>query len=156
MSGAAGERAAARWLASVAEDPEACLAEWELNPLGVTLLPAGRLWDVLIVSGVIGYPTLDALTGCLDPPGPVLADFGDARIGFFVPPGTAERWTGTGLRCAGRGAWIVVPSPERAATGGARWLVPPDGSGALNDPAVLELAMQDAAARIAGESRREP
>ncbi len=156
MSGAAGEQKAAEWLASVAADPEACLAEWERNPLGVALLPAGRLWDVLIVVGDIGYPTLDAVTGCLDPPGPVLADFGDARLGFFVPPGTAARWAGTGLRCAGRGAWIVVPCPGRAATGGARWIIPPDGSGTLNDPVVLEMAMQDAAARIAGEPRQEP
>ena len=59
MSGAAGERAAARWLASVAEDPEACLAEWELNPLGVTLLPAGRLWDgFLLLASVPGFQEL--------------------------------------------------------------------------------------------------
>jgi len=31
-----------------------------------------------------------------------------------------------------------------------RWLVPPDGSGVLNDPALLELAMHEAAAQLAG------
>lgn len=158
MSGSTGADGAVEWLASVAPDPEACRAEWQRNPLGVALLPAGRLWDVLILKGMLGYPVLDAVTGFVERPGPVLADFGDARIGFFVPPGTAARWAGTGIRCAGRGTWIVVPCPGRAtgATGGARWLIEPDGSGTLTDPAVLELAMQEAAARLARERRQSP
>jgi hypothetical protein len=143
-----GARGAVEWLVSVASDPVGCRWEWERNPLGVTLLPAGRMWDVLILSGELGYPTLDVLTRLLDRPGPVLADFGDSRMGFFVPPGTATRWLGTGVRAAGRGTWIVVPYPGRP-TGGVRWLVPPDGSGHLTDPVVLELAMHEAAAQLA-------
>ena len=42
---------------------------------------------MLIVPGELGYPTLDVLTRLLDRPGPVLADFGESRMGFFVPPG---------------------------------------------------------------------
>lgn len=93
-----GAKTAVEWLASVAPDPEACRWEWERNPLGVALLPAGRAWDVLILPGELGYPTLDVLTRILDRLGPVLVDFGDARMGFFVPPGTAARWLGTGIR----------------------------------------------------------
>lgn len=144
-----GAEGAVDWLVSVAEDACGCRAEWEGNPLGVTLLPAGLLWDVLILGGDLGYPTLDVLTGLVERPGPVLADFGDTRMGFFVPPGTAARWLGTGVRAVGRGTWIVVPYPGRP-TGGVRWLVPPDGTGHLTDPVVLELAMHEAAARIAG------
>lgn len=147
---AAGTKGAVEWLVSVAPDPEACRWEWERNPLGVALLPAGRLWDVLIVEGRLGCPTLDVLRRCVDAPGPVLADFGDSRMGFFVPPGTVARWLGTGVRGAGRGTWIVVPYPGRA-TGGVRWIVPPDGTGTLTDPAVLELAMHEAAAHLADE-----
>jgi hypothetical protein len=149
-----GARSAVEWLVSVSPEPEACRWEWERNPLGVTLLPAGRLWDVLILTGELGYPTLDVLTRMLDRPGPVLADFGDSRMGFFVPPGTAARWIGTGVRAAGPGTWIVVPYPGRA-TGGVRWLVPPDGTGHLTDPVLLELAMHEAAGRIAGEERSD-
>ncbi|MFB1043644.1 hypothetical protein [Streptomyces chrestomyceticus] len=145
----AGAKNAVEWLATAAADPDACRWEWERNPLGVALLPAGRLWDVLIVPGALGRPTLDVLTRVLDRPGPVLADFGDTRTGFFVPPGTAARWLGTGVRGAGDGSWIVVPYPGRA-TGGVRWLVVPDGTGRLTEPAVLELAMHEAAARLAG------
>ncbi|SCD58864.1 hypothetical protein GA0115240_11565 [Streptomyces sp. DvalAA-14] len=148
--GIAGPRSAIEWLVSAAADPEGCRFEWERNPLGVALLPAGRLWDILILSGELGYPTLDVLTRLTGRPGPVLADFGDSRLGFFVPPGTAGRWLGTGVRAIGRGTWIVVPYPGRP-TGGVRWLIPPDGTGHLTDPVVLELAMHEAAAQLAGE-----
>lgn len=43
-----------------------------------------------------------------------------------------------------------VPYPGRS-SGGVRWLIPPDGSGTLTDPSVLELAMHEAAARLARE-----
>ncbi|AZM55855.1 hypothetical protein DMA15_27390 [Streptomyces sp. WAC 01529] len=145
-----GARSAVEWLVSVAPDPDACRWEWERNPHGVALLPAGRRWDVLILPGELGHPTLDVLTCCVDHPGPVLADFGDSRLGFFVPPGTVAHWLGTGVRGAGCGTWIVVPYPGRA-TGGVHWLVPPDGSGTLTDPALLELAMHEAAAGLARE-----
>ncbi|MFE5805031.1 hypothetical protein [Streptomyces sp. NPDC056491] len=149
-----GDKTAVEWLVSAAPDPDACRWQWERNPLGVALLPAGRRWDVLILPGELGRPTLDVLRLLLGRPGPVLADFGDSRLGFFVPAGTASRWLGTGVRGAGRGAWIVVPYPGRA-TGGVRWLVLPDGEGTLTDPAVLELAMHEAAARaLAKEGRR--
>ncbi|MEV0211424.1 MULTISPECIES: hypothetical protein [unclassified Streptomyces] len=146
----AGAKTAVEWLASAAPDPEACRREWERNPQGIALLPAGKAWDVLILPSELGYPTLDVLTRVLDRLGPVLADFGDARMGFLVPPGTAARWLGTGIRTVGDGAWIVVPYPGRS-TSGVRWLVPPDGSGLLTDPALLELALHEAAAGLAGE-----
>ncbi|MFF2850497.1 hypothetical protein ACFVT5_29820 [Streptomyces sp. NPDC058001] len=139
-------KAAVEWLVSVTPEPDACRWEWERNPLGVALLPAGKLWDVLILPGELGYATLDVLTRFVDRPGPVLVDFGDSRMGFFVPSGTAARWVGTGVRTVGSGTWIVVPYPGRAATGGVRWLIAPDGTGTLTDPAVLELSMHEAAA----------
>ncbi|MFH8222662.1 hypothetical protein ACH4C2_24270 [Streptomyces sp. NPDC018057] len=143
-----GTKTAVEWLASAAPDPRACRKEWERNPRGVALLPAGKVWDVLFLPGELGYPTLDVLSRVLDQLGPVLADFGDQRLGFLVPPGTAARWLGTGVRSAGAGTWIVVPYPGRTA-GTLRWLVPPDGSGTLTDPALLELAMHEAAAYLA-------
>ena len=144
-----GAKTAVEWLASVAPDPKACRRQWERSPLGLALLPAGKAWDVLILPGELGCPTLDVVTRILDRPGPVLVDFGDARTGFFVPPGTAAHWLGTGVRAAGAGTWIVVPYPGRS-TGRVRWLVPPDGSGTLIDPVLLELAMHEAAADLAG------
>lgn len=148
MHGTAPRGSAIDWLVSVAPDPNDCREEWQRGPLGVALLPAGWRWDVLIVSDPLGYPTLDVLGACLDRPGPVLAGFGDGRLGFFVPPGTATRWLGSGVRCVGHGTWIVVPYPGRT-RGNVRWLIAPDGQGTLTDPAVLEMAMHEAAARLA-------
>ena len=150
----AGAKTAVEWLASVAPDPQACRREWQRDPDAVALLPAGRAWDVLMLPSELGYPTLDVLTRILDRPGPVLVDFGDERMGFLVPPGTAARWLGTGIRTAGAGTWIVVPHPERTG-GGVRWLVSPDGSGTLTDPALLELAIHEAAADLATRQRTD-
>ncbi|MFE3771857.1 bifunctional DNA primase/polymerase [Streptomyces sp. NPDC059122] len=140
-----GANAAVDWLVSAAPDPDACRRAWERNPLGVALLEAGRRWDVLIVDDALGRPALEVLARGRERPGPVLSDFREARTGFFVPPGTTTRWLGTGIRGAGPGTWIVVPHPGRA-TGGVRWLVPPDGSGTLTDPVALELAQHTAVA----------
>ncbi|CAM5673779.1 hypothetical protein SALBM311S_00480 [Streptomyces alboniger] len=145
-----GAKTALEWLASAAPDPEACRWEWERSPLGIALLPAGKAWDVLILPGELGCPTLDVVTRTLGRPGPVLVDSDHARMGFLVPPGTAAHWLGTGIRTAGVGTWIVVPYPGRS-TGTVRWLVPPDGSGTLTDLALLELAMHEAAADLARE-----
>lgn len=151
MNGTAPARDAVEWLAAAALEPDSCRWEWERNPLGVTLLPAGRLWDVLIVPARLGLPTLDVLARLVPEPGPVLADGEGTRIGFFVPPGTAAHWVGTAVRGAGPGSWIVAPHPARApAAAGMCWLVTPDGSGTLTDPAVLELALHEAAARLRG------
>ncbi|WP_328968269.1 hypothetical protein [Streptomyces sp. NBC_00239] len=152
--GAAGDRAAVEWLASVAQDPDGCRWEWERNPLGVALLPAGRHWDVLILTGGLARPTFEVLARLVARPGPVLAGLGEERLGFFVPPGTTAGWLGTGVRGAGPGAWIAVPHPGRAA-GGVRWVVPPDGSGRLTDPVLLELAMHEAAGRAGGRPAGE-
>ncbi len=151
MSDGAGTRSAVEWLATAAPDPGTCRWEWERNPLGIALLPAGRVWDVLILPSGLGHPTLDVLSRCTDRIGPVLADFGDSRLGFFVPPGTAAGWVATDVRAVGEGSWVVVPHPGRAASG-VRWIVPPDGTGTLTDPAVLELSMHEAAASIADEA----
>jgi hypothetical protein len=76
--------------------------------------------------------------------GPVLADRADDRLGFLVPPGTADHWTATGVRAAGTGTCIALPHPD-GGTRTLRWLVPPDGSGRLVDPVRLELALHAAA-----------
>ncbi|MFJ6213228.1 hypothetical protein ACIQGZ_07850 [Streptomyces sp. NPDC092296] len=141
-------RGAAEWLAAAAADPSACRRAWDRNPPDAAPLRAGRLWDLLTVPGVLGRPALEVLRGRAVPPGPVLDDPAGGTLGFLVPVGTADRWIGTGTHCAGDGAVVPVPHPRRSG-GGLRWLVPPDGSGRLNDPALLELALHEAAAALA-------
>ncbi|MER5177472.1 hypothetical protein ABT009_03685 [Streptomyces sp. NPDC002896] len=140
---------AVEWLAAAAPDPRKCKRDWEHGESGTTLLAAGRLWDVLIVPEDLGLFTLDVLLRLpLFDPGPVLADFDSHRIGFFLPPDTSSLWTGAGVRYARKGTWIVAPAPMRT-TGAIRWLEPPDGSGLLNSPDILELALRRAAVQLA-------
>jgi hypothetical protein len=137
---------AEEWLAAAAPDPWTCAREWERSESGVALLPAGRLWDVLIVPRELGVEALEVvlrMTG--GRPGPTLGDFHAHRVGFFIPPAAGRCWVGTRMRCAGKGSWIAVPKPLWC-SGGIRWLVPPDGSGTLHSLDVLEAALHEAAA----------
>jgi len=112
MSGS-GDRTAVEWPAAVAPDRDACRWEWERNPQGIALLPAGRRWDVLILPGALGCPTLDVLTRLVDRPGPVLADFGESRMGFLC---RRARRAGGSVRASARPARASGSScPVRAA-----------------------------------------
>ncbi|MFF4352909.1 bifunctional DNA primase/polymerase [Streptomyces sp. NPDC001530] len=150
-------RQAMDWLAGAATDPRDCKRQWQ-GETGAAVLACGQFWDVLSVPENLGMPTLDALLRIPQAPGPALADTASRRVAFFLPPDSAGRWIGSGIRYAGKGAWIAVPAPHRAA-GRLRWLVPPDGTGALFVPAAVELALQLALGRLAaqaGATRRCP
>ncbi|WP_405011384.1 hypothetical protein [Kitasatospora sp. NBC_01539] len=140
---------AADWLAAAATDPQTCHAAWARG--APALLPTGRLWDVLLVPAALGSPALALLATGPDP-GPVLVRPEDGRLGFLVPPGTSAGWTATGIHAAGDGTLVPVPPPTGPGSRGpgVHWLVPPDGSGRLVDPARLELALHEAAATLGG------
>lgn len=117
----AGAKTAVDWLAAVAPDLEACRWEWERNPWAWRCCPRagpGTCSSCRVSSAI---PPSTYSPGSSAWPGPVLVDFGDDRMGFFVPPGTAARWLGTGIRTAGTGTWIVVPYPGRSTRGSAGW-----------------------------------
>ncbi|WP_307721121.1 hypothetical protein [Streptomyces otsuchiensis] len=148
MNSSVGGRTALQWLAAAAPEPDSCRRTWEDSPQRLTLLPAGRMWDVLTLPSALGREALDVLHRLGEVTGPVLADEEADRVGFLVPAGTSARWVGTGVSGVGSGSWIALPHPRRR-TGRVRWLVAPDGSGELTDPARLELAMHEAAAVLA-------
>lgn len=139
---------AVEWLAAAATDPRACKRQWHADN-GTAVLASGRFWDVLSVPEELGLLALDVLLrNPRQEPGPTLCDFAAHRVGFFLPPDPDSRWVGTGIRYAGRGAWIAAPPPNRV-TGFLRWLVPPDGSGTLYRPTAVELALQEATGLLA-------
>lgn len=138
------------WLAAASEDPGACKQEWQNGSTGVALLAAGRFWDVLLMPEDLGLRVADLLDelSLLDR-GPCLLDTRRRSVGFLLPPEPQAVWIGTGVRLLGAGTWITAPAPH-CRWGTLRWLVPPDGTGTLNIPEVLEVAMQ----RCAGELNR--
>ncbi|MCB5180772.1 hypothetical protein [Streptomyces antimicrobicus] len=79
--------------------------------------------------------------------GPVLHDDSGDTLGFLVPPGTADAWDLPGSACTqtdGRGMRFGdVPAAD--STG---WLLPPEVTGSLTDPAVLRAALGEAARLI--------
>ncbi|MET8247609.1 hypothetical protein ABZV31_26270 [Streptomyces sp. NPDC005202] len=136
------------WLAAAAPDPRACKRAWDQGS-GIALLEAGRFWDVLSVPDQLGLLTLDMLwRPSLPVPGPTLVDTAAHRVGFFLPPDPAGRWIGAGVRHASRGSWVAVPPPYRPARF-LEWLVPPDGTSSLHQPATLELALRQANGTLA-------
>ncbi|WP_373921832.1 hypothetical protein [Streptomyces sp. T12] len=135
---------AVEWLAEAATDPRACKQQWD-DGADAVLLEAGRLWDVLTVPEHLGLSALGLLKRAqLRASGPVLVNCGARRVGFFLPPDPATEWVGPGVRHVGRGSWVAVPPPYRSSGWRLEWLLPPDGTGALYDPAVVELALREA------------
>ncbi|MGX1916169.1 hypothetical protein ACWIID_46500 [Streptomyces phaeochromogenes] len=137
------------WLAAAAADPRACKRQWE-HGTGFVLLEAGRYWNVLSVPEELGLSALDMLWH--DPlrvPGPALRHSKAHRVGFLLPPGPVAQWVGAGVRHVGKGSWIPSPPPYRE-TGHLEWIIPPDGTGALHVPDVLEWALRSAARALTG------
>ncbi|WP_328429368.1 hypothetical protein [Streptomyces sp. NBC_00443] len=140
------------WLAAASEDPGACKEEWQNGSTGVTLLAAGRFWDVLIVPENLGLRVADLLDELpLLDRGPCLLDTRRRHVGFLLPPEPQTVWIGTGVRLLGAGTWITAPAPH-CRGGSLRGRVPPDGTGTLNMPEILEVALQRCAAEL---SRRQ-
>lgn len=128
------------WLAAAAPDPGGTKERWRLSPRSESLLAVGRVWDMVLAANGKGQAMLELLVSSGIRPGPVLGDARGARAVFLVPPGTAGLFAGGELRGVGRGAWLSAPGPDVDASAGCGWLVAPDGSGVLNDPARLRWA----------------
>lgn len=144
---------AVEWLAAAAADPRSCKRQWDRGADAV-LLEAGRLWDVLSVPEYLGLDALDLLRRARQrASGPVLVNCGARRVGFFLPPDPVTGWVGTGVRHVGRGSWVAVPPPDRSAGRRLEWLLPPDGTGALCNPDLVELALREAGGTAAVPAR---
>lgn len=135
---------AMEWLAAAADDPQAYERDCRRGGTGIHLLAAGRLWDVLIVPACLGLRAADMLDDLPRVgPGPVLLDGRRREVGFFLPPDPGATWVGDGTRHITQGGWIAAPAPH-CRWGDLRWLVPPDGSGALTTPRAMEFALHRA------------
>ncbi|MEU1075081.1 MULTISPECIES: hypothetical protein [unclassified Streptomyces] len=106
--------------------------------------------DLVTVPARQGLEAVDILRRAVAPAavGPVLHDGACDTLGFLVPPGTAAAWDVPGSACTetnGRG--LRLPGPPEPPAPGSGWLLPPDAV-AVTDPAVLRLALGEAARLI--------
>ncbi|MFJ2441286.1 MULTISPECIES: hypothetical protein [unclassified Streptomyces] len=115
---------------------------------------AGQPCDLVTVPARQGLEAVDILRrGATPAVGPVLHDGPCDTLGFLVPPGTAAEWDMPGSACTqtnGRGLRIPVDAPPVTGTG---WLLPPDTTGPVTDPAVLREALDEAARLIEAADR---
>ncbi|MET7618057.1 hypothetical protein [Streptomyces sp. NPDC005408] len=104
--------------------------------------------DLVTVPARQGLEAVDILRrGAAPAVGPVLHDGTCDTLGFLVPPGTADGWDMPGSACtqtSGRGLRIPAEPPVT----GSGWLLPPDDSDPVTDPAVLREALGEAARLI--------
>ncbi|WP_280728151.1 bifunctional DNA primase/polymerase [Kitasatospora sp. MAA4] len=132
------------WLASASEYPRSMRALWEARPWAPTVLPCGRVFDVISMPALFGRRVLDELWASGPGCGPVATYRG--RTLLLVQPGAAprlrtllawEEWARDvpPLLCHGLGDAVTVPPVQRPpdpsdAPGPAagRWIVAPDTS----------------------------
>lgn len=112
--------------------------------------------DLVTVPARQGLEAVDILRRAAgdDAVGPVLHDGGCDTLGFLVPPGTAEAWDlpgsvctqtfGRGIRAHAEPAPVPLPPP----VAGTGWLLPLDEADPVTDPAVLRVALGEAARLI--------
>ncbi|MBW5486788.1 hypothetical protein GPJ59_34355 [Streptomyces bambusae] len=114
--------------------------------------PGAAAPDLVTVPARQGLEAVDIIRRAATAPaggvGPVLHDGSGGTLGFLVPPGTADAWDLPGSACMqtnGRGMRFGDGAPPVEATG---WLLPPEVTGSLTDPAVLRAALGEAARLI--------
>ncbi|MFJ7626011.1 hypothetical protein ACIQZN_05925 [Streptomyces sp. NPDC097595] len=111
--------------------------------------PADESCDLVTVPARQGLEAVDILRrgAARDVVGPVIHDGTCDTLGFLVPPGTAQGWDVPGSACTrtdGRGLRIPAEPP----VSGGGWLLPPAADTPVTDPAVLRVALDQAARLI--------
>ncbi|MFC9649806.1 MULTISPECIES: hypothetical protein [unclassified Streptomyces] len=115
---------------------------------------AGEPCDLVTVPARQGFEAVDILRrgGASPKVGPVLHDGPCDTLGFLVPPGTAAGWDMPGSACTqtnGRGFRIPAEPPVI----GSAWLLDPDTTGPVTDPALLREALGEAARLLEAADR---
>lgn len=124
------------WLASCAPDPVLIHRMWAADELAA--IPSGRLW--LAVEADI-LPSVAAMQRIgPDRLGPVLAQPGDGRAWWLVPPGAAELLADLPRLAVHPEGWALRCPPADRYIDGIGWLEKPDGSGQLTHGDVLGAA----------------
>jgi hypothetical protein len=114
---------------------------WSEDPCDLVTVPARQ-----------GLEAVDILRrgASAETVGPVLHDDNCDTLGFLVPPGTADAWDVPGSTCTqtdGRGVSLASLAPEPPVEG-SDWLLPPGDADLATDPAVLRVALGEAARLI--------
>ncbi|RBM16908.1 hypothetical protein DEH69_16055 [Streptomyces sp. PT12] len=122
------------WLSEAADLPEHCREVWADDPRRPYALPTGRVFDMVVLEQRVGVETFDQLERHHMPIGPVMADWATRQIGFFLVPGSRERFKRTlstetaeppAYRYLGTDCVAVVPGPMPLSGDRYTWLRAP-------------------------------
>ncbi len=105
------------------------------------------VWDVVTVPSWQGLEAVDILR-LRTRVGPVLHDCSGDTLGFVVPAGTSAAWDLPGSACAGTAVRAGRRSGAEPPPAGSGWLLPPERSAPVTDPALLRMALGEAARTI--------
>lgn len=124
------------WLAQCSDDPAAVHAAWEQNLLAP--IASGTRWLVAESSLAQGWPAASRLRN--SPHGPVIADPDGDRMFWLVAPSAAGELSDVHHLVVHPAGWPLLCPPTGWQVEGRFWLWRPDGSGHLNDPALIAAA----------------
>ncbi|MEV5505555.1 bifunctional DNA primase/polymerase [Streptomyces orinoci] len=143
-------RRGAEWLSTAADRPHECREIWEMDPRKPVALPAGRLFDVVVVNQQLGVETFDQLVRRQLPVGPVEIDRAAKKVGFFLPPDSRE-WFRRQVTCEttsppeyrylGRESMVVVPGRLSLSEDRYAWLSAPFRQLDANPARAVALAL---------------
>ncbi|MFD5285186.1 bifunctional DNA primase/polymerase [Streptomyces rubrogriseus] len=122
------------WLSEATDDPALRREIWADDPRRPSLVPTGRLFDVLSVEERLGLEMFDRLQRSGMPFGPSVADRKAQRVGFFLGSDSRETFTfylgretssPPPFRYLGDGSAVVVPGPMPLSDDRYQWLRAP-------------------------------
>ncbi|MET8803597.1 hypothetical protein [Streptomyces sp. NPDC004546] len=124
------------WLAECSEHPALVRAAWDQETLAP--ITSGTRWLVAESSLTKGWPAASRLRN--SPHGPVLADPDANKMYWLVAPGAADELADVRRLVVHPAGWSLSCPPTGWQVDGRFWLWRPDGSGHLNDPALIAAA----------------
>ncbi|MER6065089.1 hypothetical protein ABT167_28775 [Streptomyces sp. NPDC001792] len=136
------------WLAECSEHPDLVRTAWDQETLAP--IASGAHWLVAESSLTKGWPAASRLRNA--PHGPVLADPDANKMYWLVAPGAAEELADVRRLVVHPAGWPLSCPPTGWQVEGRFWLWRPDGSGHLNDPALIAAAFGPGGYRTEAEA----
>ncbi|MGW2417890.1 hypothetical protein ACWC0C_01300 [Streptomyces sp. NPDC001709] len=137
MRSAALYEAGDTWLAECSEHPAVVRAAWDQQTLAP--IASGEHWAVAESRLTQGWPAASRIRNS-SPHGPVLADPDANKMFWLVALGAAEELADVRHLAVHPAGWLLPCPPTGRQVDGRFWLWRPDGSGHLNDPALIAAA----------------
>ncbi|MEU8031950.1 hypothetical protein AB0C13_25440 [Streptomyces sp. NPDC049099] len=136
------------WLAECSDHPDVIRAAWKQETLAP--IASGAHWLVAESSLTRGWPAASRLHN--SPHGPVLADPDANKMFWLVAPSAAEELADVRPLTVHPAGWLLPCPPTGWQVDGRFWLWRPNGSGHLNDPALLAAAFGPGGYRAEGQA----